>query len=125
MNVTTLEPAPVELGPLVNFESRMLRSFRAAVEDWDEVCSALGAWEARHLAADDAGPDLQEHRRWVTELLGWGQRVLQAMQLPGFPDRELAARVAARVRHLEDKLELWHGAISPEEEQRIVQAAFA
>lgn len=31
----------------------MLCNFRAAVDDWDEVCSALGAWEATHSTSND------------------------------------------------------------------------
>ena len=35
------EPLPIEVSHFGNFEARMLRNFQAAVEDWDEVCSAL------------------------------------------------------------------------------------
>ena len=66
------EPLPIEVSHFGNFEARMLRNFQAAVEDWDEVCSALGAWEAQHLTRDDAGQAVQQHRRWVTELVVLG-----------------------------------------------------
>ncbi|SRR6266446_30016 len=118
------EPLPLEVGQLGNFEARMLRNFRAAVEDWDEVCSALGAWEARYLTQDDPGPARQQHRQWVTELLSWGRLVQRATQQPEFPDGALAGRLDARVRHLEDKLALWHSEMAPEEQERILQAAF-
>ena len=62
------EPEPIEFSHLGNFEARMLRNFQAAVENWDEVCAALGAWEAEHLTRDDVGAGVQQHRRWVTEL---------------------------------------------------------
>lgn len=85
--VTTLEtnPLPLEIGHLGNFEARMLRNFRAEVDDWDEVCSALGAWESQHLASSDSGLAKEHHRAWVSELLSW-----------------------VRLRQLEDKLALWH-----------------
>ncbi len=118
------EPSLLEVGQLGNFEARMLRNFRAAVDDWDEVCSALGAWEAQHLTADDPGPAQERHRRCVTELLSWGQLVQRATAQPEFPDRALAARVNARVRHLQDKLALWHNEMTVLEEERILQAAF-
>ena len=102
----------------------MVRNFQAAVEDWDEVCSALGVWEAEHLTRDEIGPAGQQHRRWVTELLSWGRLVQRATQQPEFPDKGLASRVDARVRHLEDKLSLWHGDMPPAEQDRILQAAF-
>ena len=118
------EPLPVEVGHLGNFEARMLRNFQAAVDDWDEVCSALGAWEAEHLARDEAIPEAQQHRRWVTELLSWARSVQRATQQPEFPDKTLAARVDARLRHLADKLALWHGEMPSAEQDRILQAAF-
>ena len=102
----------------------MLRNFRVAVEDWDEVCSGLGAWEAEHLTKDESGNSPEQHRRWVTELLAWGRVVQRATEQQKFTDRTLAARVDARVRHLEDKLSLWHHAMTPAEEERILQAAF-
>jgi hypothetical protein len=109
---------------LGNFEARMLRNFQAAVEDWDEVCSALGAWEAEHLTKDDADQSAQRHRRWATRLLSWGRLVQQATQQPEFPDKRLASRVNARLRHLEDKLALWHGDAPAAEQDRILRAAF-
>jgi len=115
---------PIEVGQLGNFEARMLRNFRAAVDDWDEVCSALGAWEAQHLTADETGQAKQQHRKWVSELLSWGHLVQRATQQPEFPDKVLAGRVNARVRHLEDKLALWHHELAPGEQERILQAAF-
>ena len=102
----------------------MLRNFRAAVDDWDEVCSALGAWEAQHLTSDNPGAAKEQHRAWITELLSWGQLVQRATEHPGFPDQALAARVNARLRHLQDKLALWHGDLAPAEADRILQAAF-
>ena len=124
MRNTATAPLPIEVGLFSNFEARMLRNFRAAVDDWDEVCSALGAWEAQHLTYEDSGPATQQHRLWVTELLSWGQAVQRATEHPGFPDQTLAERVNARVRHLQDKLALWHRDMTSAEEERILQAAF-
>jgi len=123
MSDAATEPLALEVGQLGNFEARMLRNFRAAVDDWDEVCSALGPWEARFLTGDDPGPAKDQHRRWVTELLSWGRLVQQATRQPEFPDKALAARVNARIRHLGDKLALWHRALAPAEEERILRAA--
>lgn len=118
------EPLPIEVSHFGNFEARMLRNFQAAVEDWDEVCSSLGAWEAQHLTGDDSAPAARQHRHWVTELLSWGRLVQRATQQPEFPDKTLAARVDARMRHLEDKVALWHGDMPGAEQDRILQAAF-
>jgi hypothetical protein len=102
----------------------MLRSFRAAVDDWDEVCSALGAWEGEHLTKSGASAERERHRGWVTELLTWGRLVQRATQQEEFPDKSLSARVNARIRHLEDKLALWHREMTSGDQERILQAAF-
>jgi hypothetical protein len=102
----------------------MVRNLRAAMEDWDEVCSALGAWEAAHLTSDGASTAKEQHRSWLTELLSWGQIMQRVTEHSGFPDRALAARVNARLRHLQDKLALWHQEMAPAEEERILRAAF-
>jgi hypothetical protein len=124
VSTTPTDALPFEVGAFGNFEARMLRAFRAAVDDWDEVCSALGAWEAQHLTGDASASAMAQHRNWVTALVSWGRRVQRAAQEPGFPDPSLAARVDARLRHLQDKLALWHGKMSPADEERIVHAAF-
>jgi hypothetical protein len=118
------ETLPFEVGQFGNFEARMLRNFHAAVEDWDEVCSALGTWESQHLTSDDPGFLNEQHKQWVTELLFWGRFMQQATQQPEFPDKTLAGRVTARLRHLEDKLAIWHRELDPAEQARILQAAF-
>jgi hypothetical protein len=124
MSLGVQESLPFEVGQLGNFEARMLRTFRTAVADWDEVCSALGAWEAQHLTADDSTEAKRLHRVWLNELLSWGRLVQHSTQQPEFPDKALAARVVARIQHLEDKLGLWHGELAPREQDRILQAAF-
>jgi hypothetical protein len=125
MSTATLEPLPLEVGQLGNFEARMTRNFRTAVEDWDEVCSALGAWEARNLTGEDTRAALDQHRHWVSQLLAWGQLLRQVTEHAGFSDRPMADRVNARLRHLEDKMALWHKEMTPEQEDRILRAAFA
>ena len=89
MSVSTREPLPPEAGQFGGFEARMLRNFRATVEDWDEVCSELGAWEAKHLAREEPGEAKEQHRRWVTELLSWGRIVQHAEQEVFYKHKEL------------------------------------
>ncbi|PWU11552.1 MAG: hypothetical protein C5B50_23165 [Verrucomicrobia bacterium] len=124
MSTNVAEPLPFEVGQLGGFEARMMHNFRAAVEDWDAVCSALGGWEAQHLTKDEGQEAKERHRGWVEKLLAWGRVVQRATQESAFPDKALAQRVSARVRHLEDKLAIWHRQMSPSEEERILHAAF-
>ena len=95
-----------------------------AIEDWDEVCSALGPWESKHLTGDESNAALEQHRTWVTQLLAWGQLLRQVTEHAGFSDRAAASRVKARLRHLQDKLALWHREMPLEEADRILRAAF-
>ena len=125
VKTTTVEPLPPEVGQLGNFEARMRRNLHAVLEDWDEVCSALGPWEAAHLADDHSSTARAQHRAWVTNLLSWGQMMERVTEHSGFSDRAAAARVNARLRHLQDKLDLWHGDMTAEEEERIMRSAFA
>lgn len=120
-----LQTLPAEVGELGGFEARMLRNFRAALEDWDEVCSALGKWETDHLIGSEFEAAKATHFRWVRELLSWGELVLQATEHPAFPQRDLSTRVAQRIAHLRDKLVLWHGEMSDEAEDRVLRAAFS
>src|SRR5260370_39916335 len=90
------EPLPLEVGQIGGFEARMLRSFHAVAEDWDEVCSALGPWEAKHLSSNDAGDAREQHPRWASALLSWGRALQRATQQAEFPQNALAAAVTAR-----------------------------
>jgi hypothetical protein len=116
---------PLEVSQFGNFEARMLRNFRASVDDWDEVCSALGAWEAQHLASGGSSAAVEHHRVWVGELLSWGQHLQRVTADSGFPDQALNVRINRRLRHIRDKLALWHGDMTPAEEARILEAAFS
>jgi len=118
------EPLPPEVGQLGNFEARMVRTLRAAVEDWDEVCSSLGTWEAQHLTRDDPNPARKQHEVWVRELVSWGHLMQRLTEHSGFPEPALAVRVNARLLHLQDKLSLWHRDMTPAEEDRILRTAF-
>ena len=124
MSASLPEPLPFEVGQYGDFDKRMVRNFYSAVADWEDVCSALGAWEAEHLTKDSRKEAQARHKRWLHQLLSWGRVVQRAAQEPEFPDHSLAAKVNARIRHLEDKLALWHGEMTQDEEEHILNAAF-
>jgi hypothetical protein len=102
----------------------MPQNFHEAVTKWDECCSALGPWEAHHLTSDDIRLALGLHFSLVNDLLSRGRLLQQQSKQSEFPDKALAAHVEARIRHLEDKLALWHREMAPAEQQRILAAAF-
>lgn len=119
-----METLPLETGWLGNFEARMLRNFRATVDDWEEVCSSLGPWESSNLAVRPSEAATKQHLEWVTELLSWGELVREAISHPAFPEPALVNRLDARLRHLRDKLAIWHAEMKPADEERILKAAF-
>jgi len=98
----------------------MLRDLHSAVNDWDELCSALGPWESQHLTKDENDFALQQHYRGVNDLLSKGRILQRAIDHSEFPQKALAAHVKARIRHLEDKIALWHREIDPAEQERIL-----
>src|ERR1041384_4097424 len=108
MTADVRKTLPFEVAQMANFEARMLRNFQAAIADWEEVCSALGTWEAQHLTKDDSTVASEQHQTWVTELLFGAGLMHQPTQQPESPDQNLAARVNPRFCHWEEKLPLWH-----------------
>jgi hypothetical protein len=124
VNAIVRKARSIEIHQLGNFQERMLRSLSVAVEDWDQACSALGAWEVEHLTKDNPRSAMKQHQRGVATLLSWGRLLQRATQQPEFPDKTLLARIDARVRHLEDKLAIWHSVLAPSEQERILEAAF-
>jgi len=124
VNTIVRQARALEIDQLDNFHKRMLRNFCVAVNDWDEACSLLGIWEAEHLTKDNAASEIKQHWEWVTALLSWGRLLQRATRQPEFPDKAMPGRIDARVRHLEDKLALWHRDLAPAEQERILEAAF-
>jgi hypothetical protein len=98
----------------------MHSDLHAAVNDWSEFCSALGPWESQHLTKDENTFALKQHFRRVSELLSKGRVLQRALDHLEFPDKALAAHVKARIRHLEDKMALWHREMDPAEQERIL-----
>src|SRR5437867_11270570 len=88
----SLPAEPSDLGS--GLVTRLVRYFKAQVEDWYDVCRQLSAWEERNLI-DEPRPDrLAEHARQLDELEQVGRWLEVATQTPDFPDRAIAELVA-------------------------------
>ncbi len=110
---------------LEDFGARRLQSVHAAIEDWDNVCASLPAWEQENLTSPYATDDaLAQHNQWLKQLLFWGRLYQRALRHPDFPDKSLAERVENRICHLEDKYSIWHAGMTGEDEERILKDAF-
>ena len=105
-------------------QRRFLASVSDAVEEWSACVPELTKCD--HLL-DQPTPELivADHKATLERLLSFGQFLSVATERPDFPDRRLAAMVAATLGILHDKLRLWHGPrMTREESDRILAACF-
>jgi len=113
---------PVDLSG--GLAARLLRYFKAQVEDWYDVCRSLSDWEDRHLAENPTPERLTEHARLLNELERVGRWLLLAAQSPDFPDRGTAELIAMTLQDLKDRRSLWQGQMSEGRRAEILQAIF-
>ncbi|MBI2949240.1 MAG: hypothetical protein HYY23_16485 [Verrucomicrobia bacterium] len=119
----TIEVSP---GFLDRLEKRLLREIAAGYEDWSACVSGLTAWEDAHLLDEPVATEaLAAHRRTLERLLKIGAVLELSTAHSEFPDRQLAANVAATQQLLRDKLVLWHSPpMPPEQAEAILREAF-
>jgi hypothetical protein len=67
---------------------------------------------------------LPRHKATVERLLQFGKLLSSVVDQPDFPDKGLAAMVSATQQMLQDKLVMWHGAMSHEQRENIFAAVF-
>ncbi len=120
--VAVLTPEPADLGGGVT--TRLVRYFRAQVEDWYDVCRRLSAWEERHLLEAPAPQQQADHARLLDELEHVGRWLARATQSPDFPDRATADLVAMTVQDIKDRRALWHGPMSREQRESVLRDIF-
>lgn len=104
--------------------ARVLRCFRAQVEDWHDMCRLLSAWEDRHLLDSPTPERLAEHAETLGELERVGRWLASAAQSPDYPDRETAELVAMTLQDLKDRRAMWHSQVRKEEAEDIVRTCF-
>jgi len=113
---------PTDLGS--GLVTRLMRYFKAQVEDWYDVCRQLSAWEERHLVDQPTPERLAEHAHLLDELEHVGGWVSLATQSPDFPDKATAELVAMAVQDLKDRRALWHGTMTPERREAVMCEVF-
>ena len=122
-NVVPVSPAePRDFGS--GLTARLVRYFKAQVEDWYDVCRQLSAWEERHLIEQPTPERLAEHARLLDELEHAGRWLAQATQTPDFPDRATAELVSMTVQDLKDRRALWHGPMTAEQRESVLRDIF-
>ncbi len=104
--------------------TRLVRYFKAQVEDWYDVCRHLGVWEERHLMDRPTPERLAEHARLLDELEQAGRWLSRATDTPDFPDPATAELVAQTLQDLRDRRALWHGPMQPEQREALLREVF-
>ena len=107
-----------------NLSTRLLRYFKAQVEDWYDVCRQLSNWEDRQLIDQPTPEHLAEHARRLDELERVGQWLARTTQNTDFPDRVTAELITMTLQDLKDRRALWHGFLSAERRQKILRTVF-
>ena len=120
MTVPAVESADLAGG----ISKRVLRLFRAQVEDWHDVCRHLSDWEDQNLLDQPSPERLAEHARLLDELERVGTWISLATGSSDFPDHPTAELVAMTLQDLKDARALWHGNMAREHRQEILRAVF-
>jgi hypothetical protein len=103
---------------------RLVRYFKAQVEDWYDECRHLTGWEERNLL-DHLSPErLAEHTSLLDDLEQAGRWLSRATQSSDYPDHATAELVAMTLQDLKDRRALWHGTLTPERREVILREVF-
>ena len=113
---------PVDLS--AGLAKRLLRYFKAQVEDWYDVCRHLPDWEDRQLLDHRTPERLAEHSRLLDELERVGRWLSLTAQSPDFPDQATADLIAMTLQDLQDARALWHGQMSEARRAEIRSSVF-
>jgi len=125
METNVLDPlAPEPLDVAGGLSQRFLRSFKAQVEDWHDVCRRLSLWEERRLADEPTPEDFSEHARILDELERTGRWVALVTRNADFPDVSTAGLVAMTLQDIADRRALWHGTMTPEQREKVLASVF-
>ena len=125
METNVLDPsAPEPLDVAGGLSQRFLRSFKAQVEDWYDVCRRLSLWEERRLVDEPTLEDFGEHGRILEELERTGRWVAVVTKNADFPDAATAELVAMTLKDIADRRALWHGTMTPEERKEVLTSLF-
>jgi len=117
-----LPPEPLDVAG--GLSQRFLRSFKAQVDDWYDVCRRLSLWEERHLVDEPTPEDFDEHARILYELERTGRWVALVTRNADFPDVAIAELVEMTLKDIADRRALWHGTMTPEQREKVLASIF-
>jgi hypothetical protein len=89
--------------------NRIVQELSADAEDWANMAGPLRMYPWTHLIESPNPEDLRKHKATLETMIAFGDLLASATSSSAFPDREIAAMVAATQRMLKDDLAMWHG----------------
>ena len=105
----------------------ILEAGEQQIEHWLSFCDKVLDWNRDHFLLSDASPAmLEEHRRTLKWVIRFTRMMHAEVSDIDFPSRELAQRLAIRLRQLEDAWGTFHDhSLSPAEADRILADVFS
>jgi hypothetical protein len=89
--------------------NRIIQELSADAEDWANMAGPLRLHPWTHFTENPKAEDLCKHKAALETMIAFGELLSSATGSPAFPDREIAAMVAATQQMLKDDLAMWHG----------------
>jgi len=89
--------------------NRIVQELSADAEDWANMAGPLRMYPWTHFIENPNPEDLRKHKATLETMIAFGELLASATSSSAFPDREIAAMVAATQQMLKDDLAMWHG----------------
>jgi hypothetical protein len=89
--------------------NRICQELRADAEDWANMAGPLRMYPWTHFIENPKPEDLRKHKTTLETMIAFGELLSSATSSLAFPDREIAALVAATQQMLKDDFAMWHG----------------
>jgi len=89
--------------------NRIVQELSADAEDWANMAGPLRMYPWTHFVENPNPEELRKHKATLETMIAFGELLASATSSSAFPDREIAAMVAATQQMLKDDLAMWHG----------------
>jgi hypothetical protein len=105
--------------------SRIFAELSADAEDWANMAGPICRYPWTHFIENPEPEDLRKHKATLETMIAFGNILSAATNSAVFPDREIAAMVAATQQMLKDDLARWHGhRLAKAEAEELLQKVF-
>ncbi|HEV7927079.1 MAG TPA: hypothetical protein VGR14_17115 [Verrucomicrobiae bacterium] len=105
--------------------NRIVQELSADAEDWANMAGPLRMYPWTHFIENPDPEDLRKHKATLETMIAFGELLASATSSSAFPDREIAAMVAATQQMLKDDLAMWHGnQLTDAQAEKLLQKVF-